>query len=58
MNLVPINATWIAVWLYESTIATQQLIGMGLVIAAVYLTTTGHRPQHPKKSLISHEACS
>jgi drug/metabolite transporter (DMT)-like permease len=35
MNLVPINATWMAVFLYGTLISWQQFAGMGLVIAGV-----------------------
>ncbi|MBB6454065.1 drug/metabolite transporter (DMT)-like permease [Salirhabdus euzebyi] len=39
MNLVPINATWIALVFYDSSITWQQIIGMCMVIVGVYFTT-------------------
>jgi drug/metabolite transporter (DMT)-like permease len=43
MNLVPLNAAWIAVVFYGSSISMQQVFGMVLVIAGVYLMTRGNR---------------
>lgn len=39
INLMPINALWIAVLLYDETIAAYHLIGMSLTIAGVFITT-------------------
>jgi len=39
INLMPINALWIAVFLYGETISAYHLIGMSLTIAGVFLTT-------------------
>lgn len=47
MNLVPINATWIALLFYEATITWQQIVGMSMVIIGVYVATTS-----PKISFI------
>jgi drug/metabolite transporter (DMT)-like permease len=43
MNLVPINATWIALLLYGSGITWQQIVGMLMVIFGVYVATTSHK---------------
>ncbi len=42
MNLVPINAAWIAFFLYDAPISWQQIAGMFMVIFGVYVSTTGH----------------
>jgi len=39
INLMPINALWIAVLLYGETISTYHLIGMSLTITGVFITT-------------------
>ncbi|WP_378955913.1 DMT family transporter [Pelosinus sp. sgz500959] len=39
INLMPINALWIAVFLYGEKISTYHLIGMSLTIAGVFITT-------------------
>jgi drug/metabolite transporter (DMT)-like permease len=39
INLMPINAVWIAVLLYGETISAYHLIGMALTIAGVFITT-------------------
>lgn len=39
MNLVPINATWIALVLYGERITWQQIVGMLFVIIGVYTVT-------------------
>ncbi len=39
INLMPINALWIAVLLYGETISAYHLIGMSLTIAGVLITT-------------------
>ncbi|GGL60662.1 hypothetical protein GCM10007968_25810 [Sporolactobacillus putidus] len=39
MNLVPINATWISMLFYGSSITWQQIMGMALVIIAVFFST-------------------
>ncbi len=39
INLMPINALWIAVLLYGETISAYHLIGMALTIAGVFITT-------------------
>ncbi|MFY0543771.1 DMT family transporter [Brevibacillus sp. H7] len=39
MNLVPINAAWIAVLFYDSSIGWQQVIGIVLVILGVFVST-------------------
>ncbi|MGM7681880.1 DMT family transporter [Cytobacillus sp. Hm23] len=43
MNLVPINAAWISVVLYGSTLTVQQIIGMFIVILGVYIATSNER---------------
>ncbi|MED4402045.1 DMT family transporter [Metabacillus fastidiosus] len=43
MNFVPINAMWIAILFYGSTITWQQLVGMFLVIIGVYIATFSNR---------------
>lgn len=40
MNLVPINATWISLLLYDSSITWPQIAGMVLVIIGVIFTTS------------------
>ncbi|OEH93756.1 hypothetical protein BFG57_11260 [Bacillus solimangrovi] len=40
MNLVPINAAWISVIFYGSTLHWQQLIGMLIVIVGVFIATS------------------
>ena len=39
INLMPINALWIAVFLYGEKISAYHLIGMSLTIAGVFITT-------------------
>ncbi|MBP1763867.1 MAG: protein of unknown function transrane, partial [Firmicutes bacterium] len=39
INLMPVNALWIAVLLYGETISAYHLIGMSLTIAGVLITT-------------------
>lgn len=39
INLMPINALWIAVLLYGETISAYHLIGMSLTLAGVFITT-------------------
>lgn len=41
INLMPINALWIAVLMYGETISAYHLIGMSLTIAGVFMTTQG-----------------
>ncbi|MDQ0340701.1 drug/metabolite transporter (DMT)-like permease [Caldalkalibacillus uzonensis] len=56
MNLVPINASWIAVALYGSTITWKQMIGMLMVITSVFLvavSTNIHSPEKEPKKLTS-----
>ncbi|HWO74616.1 MAG TPA: DMT family transporter [Bacillus sp. (in: firmicutes)] len=43
MNLVPINAAWIALLFYGSVITWQQLVGMVMVIIGVYISTMNHK---------------
>ncbi|WP_186306575.1 DMT family transporter [Siminovitchia fortis] len=43
MNLVPINAAWIAFFLYDASISWQQIAGMLMVIFGVYVSTTDHK---------------
>lgn len=52
INLVPINATWIAVLLYGSPVLWQQYIGMVMVITGVVLAVF----QPEKKALVATEA--
>jgi drug/metabolite transporter (DMT)-like permease len=50
MNLVPINAAWIAVLFYGAPMTWAQLAGMAMVIAGVYVVTFGGRrekTEHP-----------
>lgn len=39
INLMPVNAVWIAVFLYGEKISTYHLLGMSLAIAGVFITT-------------------
>ncbi|SDE42180.1 DMT family transporter [Sporomusa acidovorans] len=39
INLMPVNALWIAVLLYGETISAYHVIGMALTIAGVFITT-------------------
>ncbi|GIN89769.1 membrane protein [Siminovitchia terrae] len=48
MNLVPINAAWIAFFLYDASISWQQIAGMLMVIFGVYVSTTS---QHKRKKI-------
>ncbi len=40
MNLVPMNAAWISVLLYGSSIGWLQVMGMLLVLLGVYISTS------------------
>ncbi|MGP4040938.1 DMT family transporter [Gracilibacillus sp. D59] len=52
MNLVPINAAWIAVLLYGESIGWQQLLGMGMVITGVFIATfNGLKKQKPEENI-------
>ncbi|GIN20152.1 MAG TPA: EamA/RhaT family transporter [Bacillus bacterium] len=48
MNLVPINAAWIAFFLYDAPISWLQIAGMFMVIIGVYVSTTGHHKKNKK----------
>ncbi|MBD8003709.1 DMT family transporter [Bacillus norwichensis] len=48
MNLVPINAAWIAFFLYDASIGWQQIVGMLMVIFGVYVSTAN---QHRRKKI-------
>ena len=39
INLMPVNAVWIAVLLYGEKISAYHLLGMALTIAGVFITT-------------------
>jgi len=39
INLMPVNALWIAVFLYGETISAYHLLGMSLTLAGVFITT-------------------
>ncbi|MGN8646787.1 DMT family transporter [Gracilibacillus sp. HCP3S3_G5_1] len=43
MNLVPINAAWIAVVLYGESLTWQQVLGMTMVITGVFIATYNKR---------------
>ncbi|QZT35365.1 DMT family transporter [Caldalkalibacillus thermarum TA2.A1] len=49
MNLVPINASWIAVAFYGSTITWKQITGMLLVITSVFLVAGSKKKHEPVK---------
>lgn len=55
MNLVPINATWIAVLFYGSVISWQQIVGMGLVITGVYIVTFGSKRKKMVESQLKNQ---
>jgi drug/metabolite transporter (DMT)-like permease len=48
MNFVPINAAWIAVLFYDSTITWQQVVGMMLVVIGVCISTFSKRSKNIK----------
>lgn len=55
MNLVPINAMWIAALFYGESIHWAQLVGMFLVIAGVILTSRSpQRQSRPQTNQVSH----
>lgn len=43
MNLIPINAAWIAVLFYDAAITLVQVIGMAMVICGVYFVTSSKK---------------
>ena len=53
INLMPINALWIAVLLYGETISAYHLIGMSLTIAGVFITTKSKGKNEPVDDSIS-----
>ncbi|AIF52286.1 DMT family transporter [Pelosinus sp. UFO1] len=48
INLMPINALWIAVFLYGEKISAYHLIGMSLTVLGVYITTQNKIQLMPK----------
>lgn len=51
INLMPINALWIAVLMYGETISAYHLIGMSLTIAGVFMTTQGKTKISSRQSI-------
>lgn len=55
MNLVPINAAWIAFLLYDAVITWQQIAGMLMVICGVYVSATNqYRGKKQRKKTSKH----
>lgn len=55
MNLVPINASWIAVLFYGAGLTWQQVIGMAMVFLGVYFATMQNRPEMKWKKPLPQE---